>query len=63
MFGFARTRFYSGTYKAKQLMIIVDQISLLMRNIDFYPNIIMGHSAGAAVAYELAKKLKQNQIQ
>ena len=40
----------------KQLMIIVDQISLLLRNIDFYPNIIMGHSAGAAVAYELAKK-------
>ena len=42
----------------KQLMIIVDQISLLLRNIDFYPNIIMGHSAGAAVAYELAKKIK-----
>lgn len=42
----------------KQLMIIVDQISLLLRNIDFYPNIIMGHSAGAAVAYELAKKFK-----
>ena len=41
----------------KQLMIIVDQISLLLRNIDFYPNIIMGHSAGAAVAYELAKKI------
>ena len=42
----------------KQLMIIVDQISLLLRNIDFYPNIIMGHSAGAAVAYELAKKIE-----
>ena len=42
----------------KQLVIIVDQISLLLRNIDFYPNIIMGHSAGAAVAYELAKKIK-----
>ena len=42
----------------KQLTIIVDQISLLLRNIDFYPNIIMGHSAGAAVAYELAKKIK-----
>ena len=42
----------------KQLMIILDQISLLLRNIDFYPNIIMGHSAGAAVAYELAKKIK-----
>lgn len=41
----------------KQLVIIVDQISLLLRNIDFYPNIIMGHSAGAAVAYELAKKI------
>ena len=42
----------------KQLTIIVDQISLLLRNIDFYPNIIMGHSAGAAVAYELAKKIE-----
>ena len=42
----------------KQLMIIVDQISLLLRNIDFYPNIIMGHSAGAAVAYELAKNIE-----
>ncbi|MEL0084588.1 MAG: alpha/beta fold hydrolase BchO [Paracoccaceae bacterium] len=42
----------------KQLVIIVDQISLLLRNIDFYPNIIMGHSAGAAVAYELAKKIE-----
>ena len=42
----------------KQLMIIVDQISLLLRNIDFYPNIIMGHSAGAAIAYELAKKIE-----
>ena len=42
----------------KQLMIIVDQIFLLLRNIDFYPNIIMGHSAGAAVAYELAKKIE-----
>ena len=42
----------------KQLMIIVDQISLLLRNIDFYPNIIMGHSAGAAVAYELAKQFE-----
>ena len=42
----------------KQLMIIVDQICLLLRNIDFYPNIIMGHSAGAAVAYELAKKIE-----
>ena len=42
----------------KQLMTIVDQIFLLLRNIDFYPNIIMGHSAGAAVAYELAKKIE-----
>ncbi len=42
----------------KQLEIIVDQISLLLRNIDFYPDIIMGHSAGAAVAYELAQKVK-----
>ena len=42
----------------KQLMMIVDQISLLLRNIDFYPNIVMGHSAGAAVAYELAKKIE-----
>ena len=42
----------------KQLVIIVDQISLLLRTIDFYPNIIMGHSAGAAVAYELAKKIE-----
>ena len=59
MFGFARTRFTRALVRQKkQLMIIVDQISLLLRNIDFYPNIIMGHSAGAAVAYELAKKIE-----
>ena len=42
----------------KQLVTIVDQISFLLRKLDFYPNIIIGHSAGAAVAYELAKKIE-----
>ena len=42
----------------KQLVTIVDQISFLLRKLDFYPHIIMGHSAGAAVAYELAKKIE-----
>ena len=42
----------------KQLATIVDQISFLLRKLDFYPNIIIGHSAGAAVAYELAKKIE-----
>ena len=42
----------------KQLVTIVDQISYLLRKLDFYPNIIIGHSAGAAVAYELAKKIE-----
>ena len=41
-----------------QLLTIVDQISFLLRKLDFYPNIIIGHSAGAAVAYELAKKIE-----
>ena len=54
--GHGFTRALAG--QKKQLMIIVDQISLLLRNIDFYPNIIMGHSAGAAIAYELAKKIE-----
>ena len=54
--GHGFTRALAG--QKKQLMIIVDQISLLLRNIDFYPNIVMGHSAGAAVAYELAKKIE-----
>ena len=42
----------------KQLVTIVDQISYLLRKLDFYPNIIIGHSAGAAVAYELAKRIE-----
>ena len=42
----------------KQLVTIVDQISFLLRKLYFYPHIIMGHSAGAAVAYELAKKIE-----
>ena len=42
----------------KQLVTIVDQISFLLGKLDFYPNIIIGHSAGAAVAYELAKKIE-----
>ena len=54
--GHGFTRALAG--QKKQLMIIVDQISLLLRKIDFYPNIIMGHSAGAAIAYELAKKIE-----
>ena len=39
----------------KQLNIIVDQINSLLKEIDFYPDLILGHSAGAAFSYELAK--------
>jgi len=41
----------------KELNIIVEQINSLLKEIDFYPNLILGHSAGAAIAYELAKKI------
>ena len=41
----------------KQLNIIVDQMNSLLKEIDFYPDLILGHSAGAAIAYELAKKM------
>ena len=45
------------TRQKKQLNIIVDQINSLLKEIDFYPDLILGHSAGAAIAYELAKKM------
>ena len=45
------------TRQKKQLNIIVGQINSLLKEIDFYPDLILGHSAGAAIAYELAKKM------
>ena len=44
----------------KELNIIVEQINSLLKEIDFYPNLILGHSAGAAIAYELAKKIESS---
>ena len=54
--GFTRTL----ARQKKQLKIIVDQITSLLNEIDFYPDLVLGHSAGAAIAYELAKKLGTN---
>ena len=46
------------TRQKKQLKNIVDQIYNLLQEINFIPEIILGHSAGAVIAYELAKKLE-----
>ena len=54
--GFTRTL----ARQKKQLKIVVDQITSLLDEIDFYPDLILGHSAGAAIAYELAKKMETN---
>ena len=54
--GFTRTL----SRQKKQLSIIVEQINSLLKEIDFYPDLILGHSAGAAIAYELAKKMGAN---
>ena len=48
------------TKQKKQLKNIVDQIYNLLQEINFIPEIVLGHSAGAVIAYELAKKLENS---